>query len=107
MSRGIRLPTLYPMPRDIDQYWICYQACVPKPTAKEYEEKLAASLTREDGGTYSRSMIKKLISNLTGKGFVDVGRRGLLPPDKIPYLWDGKWMEEGGRIRDVYRHDDA
>ena len=94
MSRGIRLPTLYPMPRDIDQYWICYRACLREPTAKEYEEKLAASLTRKDGRTYSRSMIKKLVSNLTGKGFVRVRGGGILPPDRVPRLWDGRWNEK-------------
>ena len=94
MSRGIRLPTLHPMPRDIDQYWTCYQACLPEPAAREYEEKLAASLTRTDGRAYSRSTIRRLISNLTGKGFVRVRGGGVLPPDGVPRLWDGRWDEK-------------
>ncbi len=95
MSRGVRLPTLYPMPRDKEQYWVCYQASLAEPTAEDFKRSVRKELIRErDGRPYSERMVANLVSNLAGIGFLARSGRRILPPDPFPFgrfSWDGTW----------------
>ena len=95
MSRGIRLPTLYPMPRNRSQYWGCYEASLAEPTAEEFKNLVRESLTRKtDDRPYSKRMIANLVSNLAKTGFLRRSDGRILPPDPFPfgaYSWDGTW----------------
>ena len=95
MSRGVRLPTLYPMPRDMSQYWVCYEASLSEPTAEEFKKQIRATLSRErDGQPFGEGTIAKLVSNLTGKGFLRPSGGRILRPDRLRfgrYSWDGIW----------------
>ena len=95
MSRGVRLPTLYPMPRDREQYWVCYQASLSEPTAKDFRRSVREELIREkDGRPYSEGTVAKLVSNLAGIGFLGRSGHRILPPDPFPFgrfSWDGTW----------------
>ena len=95
MSRGVRLPTLYPMPRNRAQYWVCYHASLAEPTVEECRRLVRKELIREkDGRPYSKRMVDKLVSNLAGIGFLGRSGRRILPPDPFPFgrfSWGGKW----------------
>ncbi len=95
MSRGVRLPTLYPMPRDREQYWVCYKASLSEPTAEDFRRLVREELIREkDGRPYSEGMVAKLVSNLAGIGFLGRSGHRILPPDPFPFgrfSWDGTW----------------
>ena len=95
MSRGVRLPTLYPMPRDRSQYWVCYEASLAEPTAEDFKRLVREKLTREkDGQPYGERMVANLVSNLAGTGFLRRSEGQILPPDPFPfgaYSWDGRW----------------
>ena len=95
MSRGVRLPTLYPMPRDRSQYWVCYEASLAEPTAEDFTRRVREKLTREkDGQPYGERMVANLVSNLAGKGFLRRSEGRILPPDPFPFgrfSWDGTW----------------
>lgn len=95
MSRGVRLPTLYPMPRDMSQYWTCYEAALGERTAEEFKARVRGTLAREtDGQPYSEEMIARLVSNLTGTGFLVRSEGRIRPPDAFRfgrYSWDGTW----------------
>lgn len=95
MSRGVRLPTLYPMPRDREQYWVCYQASLAEPTAEDFRRLVREKLIREkDGQPYGDRMVANLVSNLAGIGFLRRSERRILPPDPFPFgrfSWDGTW----------------
>lgn len=90
---GVRLPTLYPMPRDLGQYWIFYSESLQAPKEPEYRTTLKARLIRKDGGTYSDLQIERLLANMGGKGFVRREDGHILPPEPIKYkrFWDGTW----------------
>lgn len=95
MSRGVRLPTLYPMPRDRAQYWVCYQASLAEPPAEVFRRSVREQLIREkDGKPYGERMVANLVSNLAGIGFLRRSERRILPPDPFPFgrfSWDGTW----------------
>lgn len=94
MSRGVRLPTLYPMPRDVSQYWACYEASLAEFRVEEFTERVRETLVRKDGKPYSEDMIAKLVSNVTGTGFLSRSEGRVLPPGPFRfgrYSWDGTW----------------
>lgn len=99
MSQGIRLPTLYPMPRDREQYWVIYSASLDEPAESVYRQRLSQGLEKENSESYAPSMIDKLISSTAMTGFVrrDSREELILPPDPIRWRWNGKWdrSEEG------------
>lgn len=91
MSHGARLPALYPMPRDIGQYRVCYEAALEGLTKGQYEERLRRNLRKEDGGEYAPSMIEGIFSRVVRTGFIRKQSGHILPPDESKHRWDGKW----------------
>lgn len=91
MARGIRLPTLYPMPRDRGQYWICYSAASDALDEEVYLARLSERLRREDGTPYAPSMVSKLLSSLDQTGFIQRTDGQVLAPDPVRWIWDGSW----------------
>lgn len=94
MSRGVRLPTLYPMPRDRSQYWDFFETSLNEPTTEEFEKEVGKRLTREsDGRPYSQRTIVDLVTNLIRTGFLRRSDGQILPPDSLRFghdSWDGR-----------------
>lgn len=93
MAIGIRLPTLYPMPVDSEQYWVFYNASLDELQEKEYFERIGRELEREDGERYREDTIKKLISQMVGKGFIRRDTDRYLPPETANG-WAIQWSEK-------------
>lgn len=93
MSTKVRLPTLYPMPRDVGQYWIFYSESVKGLPEHEYRQGVQARLRTKGGEEYSDDQIDKLIANMAGKEFVRRENERVLPPEPIKYkrFWNGTW----------------
>src|SRR2546425_842886 len=86
-----RLPTLYPMPRDREQYWTCVAAAADSPDREAFRLRLSQGLRKVGGSqAYGRAMIDRMESNLIGNGFIDSTPDGLqlvIPPHA--QAWDG------------------
>lgn len=91
MRQAIRLPTLYPMPRDMGQYRVCYEEALKEPSQEAYQTHLTQRLLTEAGNPYSDDMIKKIVGSLAKTAFVRRESGVILPPDRATYRWDGTW----------------
>ena len=94
VSRGVRLPSLYPMPVDRSQYWVFFEASLVEPTIEEFESEVGRKLARKrDGQPYSRRMVVDLVNNLVRTGFLRRSDGQILPPDSLRFghdSWDGR-----------------
>ena len=100
-----RLPTLYPMPRDLEQYWVCVQAATDLPSREDFRKRLSEELRRLDHTqTYGRAMINRLESRLLSAGFLHLTEDG--KKVKIPTYaekWDGSESGFAGYVAETVK----
>lgn len=66
-----RLPSLYPMPRDCEQYAALVESARDRPTRAVFHQRLQERLRRIGGEeAYSEAMVEKIESNVLNKGFL-------------------------------------
>lgn len=89
-----RLPTLYPMPKDVDQYWTCVKLAKDNLTVDEFIPRLKPLLIKKSSeATYGTDMVSRIVANITtNTGFLEKKRTDkseIIVPSSAAMKWDG------------------